>query len=383
MENKKIVLEKHKIIAFVSDSVYPFNKGGKEKRLHEISRRLVSEEREVHIYTMQWWEGPKVVQFEGVYHHAICKLHPLYHGDRRSISEALWFSLSVFKLVFARFDVLDVDHMPVFPLFAARLVTWLRRKELYATWHEVWGREYWKEYLRGTTGLLGALAEWLSFKMPNVIIANSAHTARRLEAAGVRCRIETVTIGVDVQGIYSANPAEEKCDIIYVGRLLSHKCVDLLVGAIKVVKESYPEIKVIIVGEGPEKKGLLTLVSDLGLDENIRLIGDVEQSDTLYGLMKSSKMLVLPSIREGFGLVVVEANAAGIPVITTNHTDNAAKDLIVEGVNGLLTYPAVEDIAKNIIQLLRSHEQMRPQENIEKYDWSIIVKKLEKIYLNS
>jgi glycosyltransferase involved in cell wall biosynthesis len=99
--------------------------------------------------------------------------------------------------------------------------------------------------------------------------------------------------------------------------------------------------------------------------------------------MKSSKMLVLPSIREGFGLVVVEANAAGIPVITTNHTDNAAKDLIVEGVNGLLTYPAVEDIAKNIIQLLRSHEQMRPQENIEKYDWSIIVKKLEKIYLNS
>ncbi len=57
-------------IAFVSDAVYPFNKGGKEKRLYEISQRLVKEGREVHIYTMKWWEGPRTLKQNGVYLHS-------------------------------------------------------------------------------------------------------------------------------------------------------------------------------------------------------------------------------------------------------------------------------------------------------------------------
>ncbi len=372
--------EKIKRVAFVSDAIMPYNYGGKEKRLYEISRRLVKKGREVHIYTMQWWEGPKTIEQDGVYFHAICKLHPLYHSGRRSMSEAIYFSLAVFKLLFVRFDVLDVDHIPFFPLFSARIVAWLRGKKLYATWHEVWGSEYWRTYLSGPSGFIGAWIERLAFKLPDTIIANSRYTAKRLVEVGVRCEIKTVSLGADLKSIYDAEPEIEKSDVIYVGRLLSHKGVDLLVHAIKIVKESFSEIKVLIVGSGPETHTLSDLIHKLGLQDNITIRDQVDANYKLYGLMKSSKMLVLPSIREGFGLVVVEAMAAGIPVITTRHKNNAARDLVVEGVNGLLVEPIAEDIAEKILKLMRNPTQMRPQSNIEKYDWQHIMKGLENAF---
>jgi hypothetical protein len=111
----------------VSDGVYPFNKGGKERRLWENSRRLVAGGVEVHIYTMKWWTAGRVLNLDGVQLHAICKRRSLYHGERRSMVQAVLFGLTTLKLLVARFDVLDVDHMPYFPLFSARIVCALRR----------------------------------------------------------------------------------------------------------------------------------------------------------------------------------------------------------------------------------------------------------------
>jgi len=62
-----------------------------------------------------------------------CQAAALYSGERRSISEAVFFGAATLKLLFKRFDVIDVDHMPFFPLFSARLVCWLRGKTLHAT----------------------------------------------------------------------------------------------------------------------------------------------------------------------------------------------------------------------------------------------------------
>src|SRR5260221_7593843 len=107
-------------VVFVSDAVYPYNKGGKEKRLYELSTRLVKLGHDVHIYTMHWWRSPEKVRTEqGVRLHAISRRHDLYHGTRRSISEGILFGLACLKLLTVAFDVLDVDHMPFFPVYSA------------------------------------------------------------------------------------------------------------------------------------------------------------------------------------------------------------------------------------------------------------------------
>src|ERR1700733_13296072 len=100
--------------AFVSDAVWPWNTGGKERRLWEITRRLARDGHDVHIYTMKWWDGPRSVDADGGPLHAIMAKRPLYHGERRSMLEAVLFGLATLKLLVVPFDVVDVDHMPFF-----------------------------------------------------------------------------------------------------------------------------------------------------------------------------------------------------------------------------------------------------------------------------
>lgn len=364
-------------IAFVTDSVYPYNKGGKETRLYEISRRLVRADREIHIYTMKWWDGPNQIQHEGVYLNALCRLYPLYAGNRRSITQALAFGLATFKLVFEQFDVLDVDHMPFYPLFSARIVTWIKRKRLVATWHEVWGHDYWYEYLKGPIGIFGFVTEWLSFRLPDLIISNSEHTTKKLKATGVTKTIFTIPLGVDLDAVNEAIPSTEMTDVIYVGRLLAHKNVDLLIRAIGMVKQTKPNIKCIVIGDGPEQSKLSQLISDLKLNENIRMTGFISENADIYGFMKSSKVLVLPSVREGYGLVAVEANAAGIPAITIDHPDNAARDLIEVSRNGYLCEPTFKSIAIRINQAL-AENGMDPAANVKVLGWGSVVLNFEK-----
>lgn len=107
-----VALNAPRRIAFVCDAVMPWHKGGRETMLLQLSRRLCRPDQEVHIYTMNWWNGPKVIERDGVFYHAICGGHPLYKGERRSTEQAIRFSFGVFGLVFEPFDALHVDHIP-------------------------------------------------------------------------------------------------------------------------------------------------------------------------------------------------------------------------------------------------------------------------------
>lgn len=364
-------------IAFVTDAIYPFNKGGKEKRLYEIATRLARPDQEVHIYTMKWWDGPKDVEFDGLHLHAISRLYPLYHGDRRSMREAIMFGMATFKMFTKRFDVIDVDSMPFFPVYSARLVCWLRAKRLNATWHEVTPLSTWQGYVGSGAGLVAFLIERIAAYLPDRIVSNSNLTTNRLHAAGVRCPIDTVPLGVDAELIYGTRAASTKSDIIFAGRLLAHKNVDLLIRAVKIVTNTHPNVTATIVGSGPEAVYLNNLVAELGLGQNIRMIEFVDEARDLYSLMKSSKMFVLPSTREGFSITAIEANAAGIPVITVQHPDNNARNLILDGVNGYLTDPSSEAIAHGILKVLENRSALRPQTHVDLYDWNHIAVSVE------
>jgi len=78
---------KRLVVALVCDTIHPYSHGGREQRYHELARRLASRY-ELHVYTMHWWNGPRVYTDGGVTFHAISPLLPLYTNNRRSVRQA-------------------------------------------------------------------------------------------------------------------------------------------------------------------------------------------------------------------------------------------------------------------------------------------------------
>jgi glycosyltransferase involved in cell wall biosynthesis len=371
----------HKKIAIVSDAVYPFNKGGKEKRLHDITTRLAKEGYEITVYCMQWWPGEKTIVREGVTFQAISPYYPLYHQGRRSMKQGIFFALHCLKLISKKFDVMEVDHMPHMVLYTTKMVCLLKNKRMIAVWHEVWGLEYWKHYLGGL-GWLAYLVERISVMLPDTIISVSAHTTARLQSIlGRKKNIVTISNGLDLGKFQNVIPAEKKSDIIFAGRLLSHKNVDMLLRAINILKKHNPKISAIIIGDGPEKENLEKIAVQLEIQQNVSFLGFLEKDEEVFALMSASKIFVLPSIREGFGITVIEANACGLPVITIDCEENAAKELIADGENGNLCALDEQQLAATMEKLLVSREgPAYYRQYAEKYDWGKILSKLEKVY---
>ena len=371
-------------IALVSDAIYPYNKGGKEKRLYEVSTRLAKKGHEVHIYCMKWWKGNSKRKENGVILHGFSRYSPLYSKNRRSIKQALIFSINSFKLIREDFDVIDVDHMPHLVLFPLKIVSILKRKKMIVTWNEVWGRKYWKEYL-GFLGEVAFVVEKLSVITADKIISVSDHTSDRLVRVlnYPKNKIIIVPNGIEFKKIQKIKKSNQESDIIFAGRLLPHKNADVLIKAISEVKKKKENISCFIIGEGTEKNNLKELAKSLGLEKNITFLNFLDKHDDLYALIKASKVFVLPSTREGFGIVVIEANACGIPVVTIDHEHNAAKNLVINGKNGFICKLDKNQVASSInVALLERQSAAFYINSAKKYDWDEITNQIEKIYLN-
>jgi glycosyltransferase involved in cell wall biosynthesis len=369
-------------IAIVSDVIYPYSIGGVEKIIYEISTRLAKKGHKVTIYCMKWWKGPDVRVEEGIQLKAISPYFPLYSGERRSIKEALLFSLHCLKLVREDFDFLDVDHMPHLVLFSTKLVALLKRKKLHALWNEVWGTSYWIKYM-GPAGVCAALIEKITSMLPDQITAVSEHTARALMLIlkVPEHKIAVIPNGISIRELADVTPATSRSDVISVGRLLPHKNVDVLIQSIALLKTKYPRIKCIIVGKGPEKNNLIKLIQENDLLKNVELIECIEDQKQLYSLMKSSRVFAFPSVREGFGIVVLEANGLGLPVITTDDDQNAARYLIKEGVNGTIVSLSKENLANAIeVYMTKAPEAIDYTPLLQQYDWDNLARRVEEIY---
>lgn len=370
-------------IAFLSDSIYPYNIGGKEKRLFDLTTSLAKRGHEVHIYTMKFWRGEDVKKEKGVYLHGICKEYPLYDGKRRSIKQGIMFGLASFNLLKEDFDVIDADHMVYFHLFPAKLACLLDGKKLVVTWHEVWGKEYWISYM-GKKGILGYIIEKITSKLPDKIITISNHTSKDLtKKLGVdKKKITIIECSINFKEINNIKPSKEQSDIIFAGRFLNHKNVDFIIRSVSLIKKTNPNLKCIIIGDGPEKENLLKLTKELNLEKNIIFKGFIESHDKVLSLIKSSKVFVLPSTREGFGIVVIEANACGIPVITIDHEDNASKDLIKNNQNGYVCKLDEKYLADNIIKAIKQSKSMKNNciSEAKQYDWGNFINKFEEVY---
>jgi L-malate glycosyltransferase len=367
-------------VALVYDAIYPFSIGGAERRFFELGTRLAEDGHDVHWYGMKYWPGPDVVQRDGITLHGLCAARPLYTaGGRRSISQAVVFGLSALKLVREDFDVIDCCGFPYFSLLGAKLAAVVRRKPLYATWHEVWGTAYWQTYL-GRLGRVGALVERVASRLPDHVVAVSEMTAQRLvDVLGLRGDVRVVPNGIDVAAIRAAPTSDQTCDVISFGRLVDFKNVDVLVRAVQILHRANPGIRATVVGDGPMRAELEQLAASLGLADVVRFTGFIEDVQDVYALLKAARVYVLASAREGFGISVLEANAAGLPVVTVDLPDNAAKDLVDE-TNGVVVGCDPQSLAAAIEQQLATRgDAERYVDSAAGRDWSAVTAQLEQV----
>jgi glycosyltransferase involved in cell wall biosynthesis len=367
-------------IAFVYDVIYPYVKGGVEKRVHELAVRLAARGHEVHIFGMKFWEGAPVIEKDGVVFHGVSRSQDLYTSGRRGMMEPLRFSDAlILPLLSERFDIIDCQQFPFFPALASGLVTGLRRTPLVVTWHEVWG-DYWYEYL-GSKGVFGKITERVVSRIGSGTIAVSATTAGRLRELSPKSCPVVIPNGIDLAEIEADPQAEKSIDLIFAGRLIREKHVDLLVEATALLLPQFPRLAVRIIGDGPEHDRIHSLVRALGLEEHVTLHSFCEDHRELIGFLKSSKVFVLPSTREGFGIAALEALACGVPVVTVDHPANAVRGLIDE-TTGFLCILSAEDLAEKIRAALRQSGTMREACTAAscRYDWDRIAQEMEEFY---
>ena len=360
-------------VALVSDAVYPYHRGGKETRYHELATRL-RHDLAITVYSMHWWpERQRTKVIDGVEHRAICPLVPLYSGGRRSLWEAIVFALACLRMITRPFDVVEADHVSHLQLFTLRLVTRLRRKPLVVTWYEVWGRDYWEGYLGRLPGRIAWWIERRAMRLPDEILVVSAGTADRLRAeVGNSIPIRVVQPAIDLGLIANTAPADvgEAAELLFVGRLLKHKGVHLLIDALTRL-EAGRQVRLLVVGSGPERENLMSQVAASGLDGRVRFRSDVAEHREILALMRAADVFVLPSVREGFGIAVLEALACGAAVVTTSHPDNNAVHLVARSRRGYLAEPTVDALAAAISRALADQAgQNRPTEAwLTQYDW--------------
>ncbi len=171
--------------------------------------------------------------------------------------------------------------------------------------------------------------------------------------------------------------------IFAVGRMIAQKGMDLLVEAVPMVLGYFPSAKFIIAGEGPEKDGLVNRANELGVAHAIRFLGSLSRGE-YSELMRSIDILALPSRNEPFGIVALEAWAAGKPVVAT--TAGGPREYIWHNVNGFLVDANPGGLAHGIGSLLADHDHCRALGRNgrvaveEKFNWDTVASYTEGVY---
>ncbi len=171
--------------------------------------------------------------------------------------------------------------------------------------------------------------------------------------------------------------------IFAVGRMIAQKGMDLLVEAVPMVLGYFPSAKFVIAGEGPEKEGLVNRANQLGVGHAIRFLGSLSRGE-YSELMRSIDILALPSRNEPFGIVALEAWAAGKPVVAT--TAGGPREFVWHNVNGFLVDANPGGLAHGIGSLLADHDHCRALGHNgrvaveDKFNWNTVAAYTEGVY---
>jgi glycosyltransferase involved in cell wall biosynthesis len=222
--------------------------------------------------------------------------------------------------------------------------------------------------------------------LPYNVISES--TAEDVAARGIpRESISLTHCGVN-RSVYAYDPSGPRYDqptILYLGRVKKYKSIQHLIRAFALVKRQVPPARLMVVGTGDYLDDLKALARSLNLTADVEFPGFVSTADKVER-MRRAHVAVLPSLKEGWGLTNIEANAVGTPVIAADVP--GLRDSVQDGRTGFLyAHGNIEQLAKKIVRIL-TDEDLRQElrkgalEWAERFNWDRAAREFEKLLLD-
>ena len=340
-------------ICIVYDCLYPWTVGGAERWYRNLAERLSSAGHEITYLTRLQWNPGAEPELPGVRVVPVSSSANLYTTrGRRRIWPTIAFGVGVFRHLARHGTDYDVVHTASFPYFHVLAAAALRTRagyRLFVDWHEIWTRGYWNAYLGPVGGRIGSAIQSACLRVPQQALCFSRLHERRLRDSGIGNVVR-------LEGQYTAraeapNAGAGRSAVVFVGRHVAEKGVLALVPAFALVHERRAELRLDVYGDGPQRSDVLRQIERFDLGEIVSAPGFVDDQ-ALDHALRQAICLVLPSRREGYGLVVVEAAAHGVPSVVAAGPDNAAVELVEEGVNGAIaTSTEPGDLAAAIVRV--------------------------------
>jgi len=344
--------------------------GGAEVLTHEIAKRWVGWGNEVCYLTSYFETAKKEEIIDGI------KIIRMGSPDARNLFGSVHFQAFLYYLknLRGKFDVV-IDEIHGIPFFTPFYV----KERKVALICEVAGR-IWDISFPFPFNILGRTVEnnYFKFYRNTHFLTISESTKDELMKLGIGGnKITVLPMGITKPKVLPKFKKEKNPTIIFVARLIRAKGVEDAINVCKILKSKFPDIKLWIVGAGDESyvRELKKKVQKSNLEKSVRFFGFVDESKK-FELMQKAHILIVPSIKEGFGLTIPEAGIMGTPSVS--YDVEGLRDIIKN--NGILVEPNASDLAEGARKLLNDKNlyfEMRA--NAQKYagtlDWDKTAKK--------
>lgn len=238
--------------------------------------------------------------------------------------------------------------------------------------------------LRG--GFWRRLRRWVTLRCDRTVAVSEALKAQLVSEGCPPERIDVIPMGADLLRLFVPDGSpRSNAEILYVGRLVPGKGVDILLNALPAVLAKLPEARLTVVGDGPERDSLVELACRLDVESRVAFAGPVAHA-SLAAHYRWAALLVLPSREEGFGLVLVEALGCGCPVVASGLP--AIRSLLLEGQAGRLFQAGnAADLSQAITGMLADGARSKAlaergrQQVLSQYDWQAIARRYAAILM--
>ena len=278
------------------------------------------------------------------------------------------------------------------------------KKPFIQTVHGVLADEYMQSVQRGSPTLWAKLANLImwrlskfeeeSAKNATLTVTISKYSSEKMvQFYGVdKAKIRIVPNGVDLQRFRPSTGCEKikrqigidrKLCVLFVGRLIPRKGLPFLVEAAKHVVKEYSQTVFVVIGEGPLKNHVVSYLEKINLSGSFVFLGDVSE-ELLPALYNCADVFVLPSIQEGQGIALLEAQATAKPVVAFNV--GGVREAVLDKETGLLVKPDSRELADAIIKLLSNwsfREKMgsRGREFVSgNFSWDVCAHRMLQVY---